>query len=121
MGAGGGISGVRSAPPAASASSSAPQSASDRAIGPAWSRLGASGTIPPIGTRPCVALIELTPQSAAGIRSEPAVSVPRVAGTMPAASAAADPPLDPPTDRSTACGFPTWSVVPPAANSCVCV
>jgi hypothetical protein len=64
-------------------------------------------------------LIELTPESAAGIRSEPAVSVPTAAGTMRAASAAADPPLDPPAVRSSAHGLPTWSVVPPAANSWV--
>ena len=36
-----------------------------------------------------------------------------------AASAAAEPPLDPPAERSSAHGLPTWSVVPPAANSCV--
>src|SRR5215469_3660877 len=60
------------------------------------------------------------PLSEAGMRRDPAVSVPRAAGTMPLASAAADPPLEPPADRSSAKGFPTWSVVPPAANSCVC-
>ena len=38
---------------------------------------------------------------------------------MRAASAAADPPLDPPAVRSGAHGFATWSVVPPAANSWV--
>ena len=47
------------------------------------------------------------------------MSVPTAAGTMRAASAAADPPLDPPAVRSSAHGLPTWSVVPPAANSCV--
>ena len=38
---------------------------------------------------------------------------------MRAASAAADPPLDPPAIRSSAHGLPTWSVPRPAANSCV--
>ena len=60
-------------------------------------------------------------QSADGIRSEPAVSVPVAAGVMPAASAAAEPPLEPPGERSSARGLPTWSVVPPIANSCVWV
>ena len=55
------------------------------------------------------------------MRSEPAVSVPVAAGTVCAASAAPEPPLEPPDDRSSAHGLPTWSVVPPAANSCVCV
>jgi hypothetical protein len=68
-----------------------------------------------------VGLIDETPESAAGIRSDPAVSVPMAAGTMRAASAAADPPLDPPAIRSSAHGLPTWSVVPPAANSWVWV
>ena len=53
------------------------------------------------------------------MRSEPAVSVPVAAGTMRAARAAAEPPLEPPAERSSAHGLPTWSVVPPAANSCV--
>jgi hypothetical protein len=110
-----------SAPPAAIASSSGAQSASERAIGPAWSSVAAIGTMPPIGTRPWVALIELTPDSEAGMRSDPAVSVPVAAGTMRAASAAAEPPLDPPAERSSAHGLPTWSVVPPNANSCVWV
>ena len=100
--------------------SSRPQSSSVRAIGPAWSRLGASGTMPRSETRPRVGLIVEVPERAEGMRSEPAVSVPVAAGTMRAASAAAEPPLEPPAERSSAHGLPTWSVVPPAANSCVC-
>jgi hypothetical protein len=46
-----------------------------------------------------------TPQKDAGWRIEPPVSVPRVAMAMPAAIAAAEPPLDPPGTRSIACGF----------------
>ena len=61
------------------------------------------------------------PDSAEGMRSEPAVSVPVAAGVMRAASAAAEPPLDPPAVRSSAHGLPTWSVVPPTANSWVWV
>ena len=39
------------------------------------------------------------PQAAAGMRIDPPVSVPIVASAMPAATLAADPPLDPPGDR----------------------
>jgi hypothetical protein len=60
------------------------------------------------------------PERADGMRSDPAVSVPVAAGTIRAASAAAEPPLEPPAVRSSAHGFPTWSVIPPAANSWVC-
>ena len=45
----------------------------------------------------------------------------RAAGVIRAASAAALPPLEPPATRSSAHGLPTWSVVPPAANSWVWV
>ena len=69
---------------------------------------------------PRVGLIVEVPHIADGIRSEPAVSVPVAAGVMRAASAAAEPPLEPPGERSRSHGLPTWSVVPPAANSCVC-
>ncbi len=58
------------------------QSASVRAIGPAWSRLGASGTMPRIETAPRVGLIVDVPHIADGMRSEPAVSVPVAAGVM---------------------------------------
>ena len=45
------------------------------------------------------------PQKAAGWRTEPPVSVPSATGTSPAATAAADPPLDPPATCSTFHGF----------------
>jgi hypothetical protein len=77
--------------------------------------------MPSIGMRPWVGLIALVPQHDEGIRSEPHVSLPRAAGTIRAASAAALPPLQPPATSRRSQGFPTWSVVPPAANSCVCV
>ena len=60
------------------------------------------------------------PHSAEGMRREPAVSVPVAAGTWLDASAALEPPLEPPAERSRDHGLPTWSVVPPQANSCVC-
>ena len=45
------------------------------------------------------------PQSAAGIRVEPPVSVPSPAGTMRAAIAAAVPPEEPPGMRDRSYGF----------------
>ena len=98
-------------------------SGTDRAIGPAWSKLGASGKQPSSGTRPWLGLKPTTPHHAAGIRTEPPESVPRAASASPAASAAAEPPLEPPARRPGATGFGT---VPkcgfcdeiPYANSC---
>ena len=66
----------------------------------------------------------VTPQNAAGIRIEPAVSVPSVPGTSPAATAAPLPPLEPPQIRSVSHGLragPKAALVveAPKANSCV--
>ena len=47
----------------------------------------------------------VTPHSAAGIRTEPPVSVPTARGTSPAPTAAADPALDPPDIRLGSCGL----------------
>ena len=102
-----------------SASSAIAQSPRVRAIGPGWSRLPLSGKTPRSGSAPRVGLIVDVPDSADGMRSEPAVSVPVASGIIPAASAAAEPPLEPPGVRSSARGLPTWSVDPPAAHSCV--
>jgi hypothetical protein len=88
-----------------------------RAIGPAWSRVHDNGTTPARETDRRVGLTAEVPQQADGMRSEPAVSVPGAAGIIRAASAAPDPPLEPPADRRRSHGLPTWSVVPPAANS----
>ena len=84
----------RSGPAIASRRSA--QSASERAIGPAWSRLQASGTIPAIETRPRVGLNADVPQHAEGMRSDPAVSVPVAAGVIRDASAAAGAAARPP-------------------------
>ena len=70
------------------AASSGSQSRTVRAIGPGWSKVGASGTIPRIESSPRVGLIVDVPHSAEGMRSEPAVSVPVAAGTCREASAA---------------------------------
>src|SRR5204863_9023423 len=93
--------------PGASASIICAHPATSRAIGPAWSKLGASGKQPVIGTRPHVGLKPVTPQHAAGMRIEPPESVPSAASASPVTSAAAEPPLDPPATRSTDNGFGT--------------
>ena len=48
------------------------------------------------GTRPCVAIMPKIPQKEAGMRMEPAPSVPCATGFIPAATDAAAPPLDAP-------------------------
>ena len=58
------------------------------------------------------------PFSEAGTRMEPLVSVPRLSGTSPAATAAPEPPEEPPAIRPRSCGLrtgPSWlfSVVKP--------
>src|SRR5215510_6019579 len=63
-----------------------------------------------------------TPQNAAGWRIEPPVSDPSESGVMPAATATAEPPLDPPGARSRSQGFRAgpkaqFSVEDPIANS----
>ena len=62
------------------------------------------------------------PQSEAGWRIEPPVSVPIDQGAVPAATAAAEPPEEPPGTRSGSHGFrtgpkPEFSVDEPIANS----
>ena len=54
------------------------------------------------------------PQNAAGWRTEPPVSEPSAAGTMPAATAAALPPEEPPGTRAGSSG---WRVAPNAELS----
>src|SRR5947209_1047447 len=51
-------------------------------------------------TRPRLGFIPTIPQHAAGIRIEPPPSDPVAAGTIPAATAAAEPPEEPPGVRS---------------------
>ena len=62
------------------------------------------------------------PHRAAGTRTEPPVSVPMAAGAIPAETATADPPDDPPGDRLRSQGLRTtpnqgFSEEPPYANS----
>ena len=59
------------------------------------------GSLPPIGTRPIDGLKPVRPVADAGMRIEPPPSDPVASGTSPAASAAADPPDEPPAERSS--------------------
>ena len=56
-------------------------------------------TVPRVGFRPTI------PVNAAGTRPDPAVSVPSANGTSPAATATADPELDPPGTRVASTGL----------------
>src|SRR5688572_5510437 len=97
-------------------------SATSRANGPIWSRLDANATRPWRDTRPYVGLNPTTPLRAAGWRIEPPVSDPSAPAERPAATAAAEPPEDPPAPRVGPHGFrkgktPAWRVADPIANS----
>jgi hypothetical protein len=66
------------------------------------------------------------PVSAAGIRTEPPVSVPSPAGAAPQAIAAAVPPLLPPANLAGSAGLRTgpyepFALVAPNASSCMLV
>ena len=76
-----------------------------------------------VESRRSVGFSPTMPQAAAGIRIDPPVSVPSVASAMPAATLAAEPPLDPPGERVGSCGLRAGpnaesSFVVPNANSC---
>src|SRR5439155_2206912 len=75
------------------------------ASGPGQSMDGARGIMPSVGSCPVVGLRPYVPHIDAGIRIEPPVSDPRAQGTMPAATAAAEPPLDPPVIRAGSHGL----------------
>ncbi len=87
--------------------SAASHVSTSRAIGPAWSKLGASGKQPSSDTSPYVGLKPTTPQQAAGMRMEPPESVPSATSAASRTSAAALPPLEPPATRPGASGFGT--------------
>src|SRR3954447_24560507 len=85
-------------PPIASCSSAASRTV--RAIGPAWSRLEENAIRPYRETDPYGGLCRTRPVTAAGWRIEPPVSVPIAHGARPPATAADEPPEDPPGIRS---------------------
>src|SRR5208283_1384604 len=74
-------------------------------IGPITSRLKDRYRRPPLPTLPNDGLNPTTPQSAAGILTEPPVSDPKAPAQKPAATAAAEPPLDPPGILEESYGF----------------
>jgi hypothetical protein len=76
-------------------------------IGPAWSIDQERGSPPNLLTRPNVGFKPTIPQQAAGCRMDAPVSLPRAAIARPAATAAAEPPLDPPGWQSVFHGFRT--------------
>ena len=64
----------------------------------------------------------MTPQKAAGCRTDPPVSVPSANGATPAATAAAAPPEEPPGTRDVSQGLRAapkaeFSLLPPMPNS----
>ena len=63
---------------------------------PTVSKVGAFAITPSHEMRPYVGLKPKIPQYAAGRITDPTVWVPRASGTNPAATAAAEPLLDPP-------------------------
>jgi hypothetical protein len=74
------------------------------------------------GTRPNDGRSPTTPQNDAGLRSEPPMSEPSASGTIPARTAHAAPPLDPPAERAGSIGLrvvpkTVLKVCDPAANS----
>src|SRR2546423_5683877 len=94
-----------------------------RASGPGWSSDQESGTAPNRLARPNVGLRPTQPQSAAGMRMLPPVSLPSAAYASLATTATADPPDEPPgifvvshgLRTSPKCGF---TELMPYANSC---
>src|SRR5436190_14845385 len=93
-----------------------------RVIGPTWSKRYDMGNTPALLTRPYVGFNPTTPQADAGMRMLPPVSVPMAPSASPAATAAPEPPLDPPGMRVVSHGLRVapqcgLSVVTPNAYS----
>src|SRR5699024_11466143 len=75
-----------------------------RVIGPAWAK-GPNGLAGNMGIRPWVGLNPTMPQKAAGMRILPPPSVPTAQGPIPAATAAAAPPEEPPAVKRGSMGL----------------
>ena len=108
----------------ASTENSSATSSTVRAIGPAVERSDHGS--PAVGTRPGDGRKPTTLQNAAGLRSEPPVSLPSAMGIMRAAKATAAPPLLPPQVLAGSYGFrlapkTRLKVCEPAPNSGVLV
>src|SRR5579863_10747570 len=89
------------------APSSMAASATVRACGPIVSWLCEMGITPARLVRPTVGLMPTTPLMADGQRIEPSVSEPRLAAARLAATATADPELEPQGERSSTYGLCT--------------
>ena len=72
---------------------------------PAFVRYLGGNPYPRIGIRPRVGLCPKTPQKCAGTRIDPPMSDPIESGPNPTASAAADPPEEPPGERPRSHGL----------------
>ena len=71
-----------------------------RASGPKWWMVSNCVGRKSSGIRPKLGLRPTTPDHDAGMRTEPPMSVPSARGTHPAATAAPEPPEEPPGERS---------------------
>ena len=91
----GGPSGVEGPSPASTSSASA-VSPTVRVSTPSTPKPSNAASSGPSGTRKRLGLRPTTPQQDAGMRIEPPASLPCAIGTMPAATAAALPPEEPP-------------------------
>ena len=91
--------------PAITASAMA-QQATLLASGPIELSVVESGSAPASGTRCCVGLKPTTPQSAAGTRTEPPVSVPIATTQLPSFAATPAPEDEPPGMRARSAGLP---------------
>ena len=94
--------------------------------GPTWSSDEAKATMPKRETVPYVGRSPTLPQSDDGCLIEPPVSEPSAHGAIPADTAAAEPPPEPPGTRVGSHGFllgpnAEFSVEDPMANSSVFV
>src|SRR4051812_50202018 len=95
-------------------------------MGPTTAKLNHAETLGQCGTRPAVGRKPTTLQKLAGLRRLPPRSDPSATGTIPAATAAAAPPLEPPTVRVVSYGLRVapktgLNVCEPAPNSGVFV
>ena len=100
----------------ASTSSIRAVSRTERASDPNTTQCAPSLSCGARGTRSRWGLSPNSPQHAAGIRIEPAPSAASAAGTIPAATAAADPPLEPPGVRSGSHGLRVTPQVTDSVN-----
>ena len=83
-------------------------SATHRPIGPSTQSVSNAGNRLPRGTRPGPGRKPTTPLKLAGTRRLPPRSLPVASGTMPVASATAEPPEEPPALTALSQGFRVW-------------